>query len=329
MTFGGQLTVERFGGSEGSRGSPVSRSAGRPRPHLFATCVDEVAGDDVDLALFTLYRRVLELRVDGDAEVGGQRPRRRRPDEEEDLARVVLVAEDLALEDLGLDRVLRERELDVDGRARVLAVLDLGLGQSGLVVDAPVDGARALVDVAALDEAAELPRRLRLVVVRHRQVRVVPQAEDAEALEVARLPLQGLGGVLAADAPEARHGEVGAVLALLLERALDVLLDGQAVAVVAGDVGAVVAQHRARLDDDVFQNLVHRRAEVDVGVGVGRPVVEDEALAPRAGAADQLVEPHLGPALQTRGLRLPEVGLLREARLRQVDCLLQLKRCLC
>src|SRR5919204_199529 len=74
--------------------------------------IDQLTRDDVDLAVsLVLHRRVIEVRVDGDAEVGRERPGRRRPDEEVDLARVVLVAEQLALEGLRLERVLGEREL--------------------------------------------------------------------------------------------------------------------------------------------------------------------------------------------------------------------------
>src|SRR5205823_1877290 len=221
-----------------------------------------------------------------------------------------------------------ERELDVDRGTRVLAVFDFGFGERGLVVYAPVDGARAFVDVAALDEETEEACGLRLVVVRHRQIRVFPQAEYAESPEVARLTLEGGGGVLAAGASEALCAEVRFFLALRVERALDVLLDGQAVAVVAGNIRRVVAEKRVRLDDYVLQDFVHRRAEVYVGVGVGRPVVQYELLTSRARATYQIVEARLHPALHARRLRLRQIRLLREPGLRQVYSLLQFKRCL-
>ena len=55
--------------------------------------------------------------------------------------------------------------------------------------------------------------------------------------------------------------------------------DRQSVTVVTGNVRRVVAHHRARLDDEVFQNLVHRRAEMDVGVRVRWTIVKDKLLA--------------------------------------------------
>ncbi len=56
----------------------------------------------------------------------------------------------------------------------------------------------------------------------------------------------------------------------------DLVLDRQAVAVPARHVGRVEAGQRLRADDDVLEDLVDRVADVDVAVGVGRAVVQDE-----------------------------------------------------
>ena len=56
-----------------------------------------------------------------------------------------------------------ERKLDVDRRRRVVVVLDLGLGERGAAVNAPVDRLLALVDEPPLDELAERARDVRLV----------------------------------------------------------------------------------------------------------------------------------------------------------------------
>ena len=49
----------------------------------------------------------------------------------------------------------RQREANPDGRAGVVLVFDLGFGQRGAVVDAPVDRLQAFVDVAAVEEIDE------------------------------------------------------------------------------------------------------------------------------------------------------------------------------
>ena len=80
----------------------------------------------------------------------------------------------------------------------------------------------------------------------------------------------GVGAAGAAEIGD-RH------LALLrAELAIDLQLDRQAMAVVADDVRRVEPGHRSRLDDEILQDLVHRRADVDVAVGVGRAVVQHE-----------------------------------------------------
>ena len=93
--------------------------------------------------------------------------------------------------------------------------------------------------------------------------------------------------------------------------------------VVTGHVRRVVAQHRARFHNEIFQNLVHRRAEMDVGVSVGRAVVQDEFFAARARLTNLLIKIHIRPLLQTRRLALRQVCLLREFRFRQIYCLLE------
>ena len=157
-------------------------------------------------------------------------------------------------------------------------VLDLGLGERGLAVHAPVHGLEALVDDARADEAPELAGDHRLIGGLHGHVRVLPVADDAEPLELLALDVDVLLRVLAAAANllERVHGpphvHIRGVEAELL---VHLVLDGQAVAVPARHVDGVVSEHGARLDHEVLEDLVERRPHVDVAVGVGRPVVED------------------------------------------------------
>ena len=96
----------------------------------------------------------------------------------------------------------RQRKLDVDRRRGVILVLDFRFGQRGAAVDAPVDRLLALVDEPLLDEPAERARDRRLVLEVHRQVRVVPGAEDAEPLELLGHRADEALGVRAAGAAE-------------------------------------------------------------------------------------------------------------------------------
>ncbi len=120
----------------------------------------------------------------------------------------------------------------------MLVILDFRFRQRCLVLDAPVNRPRAFVDVTTFDETREHACGLGFVVVRHSEVRIVPLAENAEALEIARLALQRVLSVLAADAAKSFDTQVALLFALLLECPFDVLLDRQSVAVVTRNVRA-------------------------------------------------------------------------------------------
>ena len=179
----------------------------------------------------------------------------------------------------------------------------------------------ALVDEAALDELAERPCDVRLIPRVHRQVVVVPVAEDHQPLELAGHHVDEAAGVVAAGAADLGHRHVAL---LRSELAIDLQLDRQAVAVVARQVRHVEAGHRARLDDEVLEDLVERRAEVDLAVGVRRAVVEDELRRAAALRANLPVQVHGLPAGDRFRLGRLQVRLHRETCARQIDRVLPL-----
>src|SRR5580692_4681528 len=91
---------------------------------------------------------------------------------------------------------------DPDGRAGVIFVFDFGFGESGVVVDAPVDRLASTIDVALFHKVEEGPGDSGLVLVAHGEVGIIPAAEDAEALEIALVLLDVAGGVVAAALAE-------------------------------------------------------------------------------------------------------------------------------
>jgi hypothetical protein len=101
-------------------------------------------------------------------------------------------------------------ELHVDGGAGVVLVLDLGLGQGGLVLGAPVHGLEALVDVALLVHLAEHLDLLGLEAGVHGLVGMLPVADDAHALEARRWRRRRSGELVAGGA------ELGTLMALRL-----------------------------------------------------------------------------------------------------------------
>ncbi|OPZ02461.1 MAG: hypothetical protein BWZ09_02552 [Alphaproteobacteria bacterium ADurb.BinA305] len=205
------------------------------------------------------------------------------------------------------------RERDIDRRRGLVGIFHLGLGQRRAAVEAPVHRLQALEHVAVLRHLGERADLVGFVGEVHRAVGVVPVAEHAEADEVGLLDLDLLGGVGAAQLTHAVGGQVLAV------RHLDLVLDRQAVAVPARNVGRVEAGQRLRAHDDVLEDLVQRVADVQAAVGVGRAVVEHELGPAGAGLADALVELLLLPVGDPVRLAPGQVATHREGGVGQVE----------
>jgi hypothetical protein len=198
----------------------------------------------------------------------------------------------------------------------VVLVLDLGLGERRSAVDAPVNGLLALVDQTARDALAERARNGGLVFEVHRQVGMLPVPEDAQALELLGHDADEAFRVRAAGPTEVR----GRHLAFPGTKfPVDLQLDGEAVTVIAGDVRGVVARHRTRLDDQVFQDLVERRSQVNLPVGVRRPIVQHVSPGARAARADLFFEADLAPPRDRLRLGHLQVGLHRKVGSRQIE----------
>ena len=200
------------------------------------------------------------------------------------------------------------RKLHPNRIARVVVVLDLGFGERGLLHHAPHHRLGAAEQGAVERELHQLGGDGGLGPKIHGRVVVPPVALDAEALELVALHADPVLGELAALLAELVDGHFVLVLALGAVLLLDLPLDGQAVAVPARHVVGIEAQHLLGARHHVLQDLVERGAHVDVGVGVGGAVVQDE-LGPALGRrAQAVIEPELGPALEQLGLELGQPG---------------------
>ena len=202
---------------------------------------------------------------------------------------------------------------DVQRLALLVLVFDFKLGQRAAAVKAPVHGLEAPVDKTALDHALESAQFTGLVREIHGLVRVVPIAQDAQALEVCHLLTDLLCGVGAASGLHFIARELAAML--LFNR----VLNWQAMAFPARDVQGVKAFQLARLDNHVLQNLVDRMAHVDLAIGIGRTVVQDELRMAAARCTQALVQAFVVPFLHPAGLALGQIAAHREGGLRQVQ----------
>ncbi len=126
-------------------------------------------------------------------------------------------------------------------------------------------------------------------------------------------------GISAALGAKLDQRDIVLVKLLLAVLLLDLPLDRKPVAVPAGNIRRVLAQQGLGADDHVLQHLVERMADVDVAIGVRRPVVKDEFLAARPRPTELTIKVIRLPFGKDRRLFLRQAGLHRKVGLRQED----------
>ena len=232
------------------------------QPHFSATAGKQAAEHNVIfIANFDLD--VLEFVVVSDGEVRRQRPRRRRPDEHKGV------------------RLADDGKLHINALADVILVFDFGLGQRGAAGDAPINRLFAAINKAFLHDVGEQAQFVGLVFLVQREIGIFPIAQHAEAFELRALDINVFAGV--GFAGLADGGGIGARVAGLAHFLGNLEFDGQTVAIPAGNVRRAEAAQGLVFDDDVLENLVQRGADVDIAVGKGRAVVQDEFFRARRG----------------------------------------------
>src|SRR3546814_19784915 len=104
----------------------------------------------------------------------------------------------------------------------------------------------------------------------------------------------GIGAALGA---EFLRGDFVLVLLFLAIFLFDLPFDGKTVTIPAGDIRRILAQQRLAADDDVLQHLVHRMANMEVAICVGRAIVLTKALPAFALFATTVIDADLCLAL--------------------------------
>jgi hypothetical protein len=196
-------------------------------------------------------------------------------------------------------------------------VLHLRFGERRPLDDRPHDRLGTAVELVRPRELHEFGGDRRLRGLAHRGVRVLEVADDAEPLEFLGLDAHPVEREIPAFAAELvdRYGVL--VLALGPVFLLDLPFDRQAVAVPARHVIGVEPKHAAGADDDILEDLVQPRADVDVAVGIGWPVVQDVLVAAARAFPLAAKKVHAFPTRQDFRLLLRQAGAHGEGRLGQ------------
>ena len=115
----------------------------------------------------------------------------------------------------------------------MILIFDLGLGQRGAIVNAPIYRLQPFIYVAAIQKIDECTRDHRFVLRAHGQIRILPLAQDAQADEIGTLKINILFGVLAAFGTDLRGGHLRFARAQFV---IDLDFDRQAMTIPPGNV---------------------------------------------------------------------------------------------
>ena len=100
---------------------------------------------------------------------------------------------------------------------------------------------------------------------------------------------------------------------------LNLVFNGQAVAIPARHITRVHALELSRFDDHVLEHFVHRMTNVELTVGVGRTVVQDKLGCAAAGLPKLVIESGFVPRLDPCRFTFWQIAPHREGRVWQVQ----------
>jgi hypothetical protein len=95
-------------------------------------------------------------------------------------------------------------------------------------------------------------------------------------------------------------------------------------AIPSGHIGRVVAEHRARFNNDILDNFVDRRPHMNSAIGIRRAVMKHIGGASGTRISNLFINVDVFPMLQHLRLALGQVGFHTEGRLWQIECILYL-----
>ena len=258
-------------------------------------------------ALAGVHQCVVELRVDVQRLVGRNGPRGGGPDHD-----------GCGLGQLGQAKgggqlvFVSHREGHVDGGGLLVLILDFRLGQGRTAIEAPVHWLEPLEYEATLDHFRQGADFAGLVGKVHGLVGVVPVTQNTQADELGLLALDLLGGIGTAQLAGLVRGQILAV------GHFDLVLDRQAMAVPTRYVGRVETGQGLGANDHVLEDLVQRMTDVNLAIGIGRAVVQNELGTILANLAQLSVQANAVPTLQNLWFALRQAGLHWEGGVRKV-----------
>ena len=97
-------------------------------------------------------------------------------------------------------------------------------------------------------------------------------------------------------------------LNLLAVGFFDLMFDRQAMAIPTGHVWRIEPGQRFTLDDDVFENLIRRMANMNIAVRIGRAIVQNKFWPPLTRRADAFIHAFFLPRFEHGGFAFSQIA---------------------
>ena len=271
--------------------------------------IEHVFGDNQHL-IINFYRGVNKIILEGNRQIGGDRPGRGGPNHNIDFMAGKLWQNLAHIGDKG--------KLDINRRRRMIGIFHFSLSQRRLTRGAPVHRFLTLIHTAIEVELAKLGNRCRFVRIGHRQIRIIPLTKNAQTLKLFALHADKFLGIGAAGAAfiHLRHA-----LFFTAQFFIHLMFNGQAVAIPARHINTIKPGHVFGFDDNIFNNFIERRAQVNIAISIGRAIMQNVWDFPFGRFPDFRINVHFFPILEHLRLALRQIRLHRKISLGKIQCL--------
>jgi len=179
-----------------------------------------------------------------------------------------------------------------------------------------VDRFASLVEPVPFGKACQLAGSRRLVAGGHGQVGMLPVAENAQSTEFIALDVDPFTGISATLFTYLGLAHLPLLLAELL---IDFQFNRQAMAIPARDIRCIKTLHALAFDNNVFEDLVQRVADMDIAVGIRRAIVQGKVRLVWIRLTDQTVEVKFSPTLYDFRFALRQVAAHRKIGYRKIE----------
>ena len=159
--------------------------------------------------------------------------------------------------------------------------------KSGAIEDAPINRFQSFVDVTFFEESDERIGGGSFIRIAHRQIRIIPLAQHAEALEIAAMSIHISSSKFAAHAAEFLRRYASLFPAQLF---FHLGFNRQSVAIPSRHIRRSKTSHGFRFDHEIFQNFIQCLAQMNIPGGIRWPVMQHIERRGRSGIQDPIIK---------------------------------------